>query len=123
MFGGPVLELLFGPFFRQAALPLSILGVGQLFLVCAGGSGCALEMTGHQMGSLIVNLMAALGLAIMGTWAARHFGIVGLAVASSSVITAQSLGMWLLARKLVGVWTHPFLRPWRSIEMSAAELP
>ena len=38
VFGGPILELLFGPFFRQAALPLSILGVGQLFLVCAGGA-------------------------------------------------------------------------------------
>jgi O-antigen/teichoic acid export membrane protein len=120
-FGGPVLELLFGPFFRQAALPLSILGVGQLFLVCAGGSGCALEMTGHQLGSLLVNLMAAVGLVTIGTWSARHFGIVGLAVASSSVITAQSLCMWLLAKKLVGVWTHPMLRPWRSFEMSAAE--
>ena len=80
-------------------------------------------MTGHQMGSLIVNLMAALGLATIGTWAARHFGIVGLSIASSTVIMAQSLSMWLLAKKLVGVWTHPFLRPWRSFGMSATELP
>jgi O-antigen/teichoic acid export membrane protein len=118
LFAGPMLGFLLGPYYRQASLPLSILSVGQLFLVCAGGSGCALEMTGHQMASLLVNLVAAIALVTIGAWAARHFGIVGLATASTSVITAQSLTMWLVARKLVGIWTHPLARPWRSFEMS-----
>ncbi|MEX0677387.1 MAG: oligosaccharide flippase family protein [Pirellulales bacterium] len=111
VWGGPVLELLFGSFFRQAALPLGILGVGQLFLVAAGSCGCLLEMTGNQTGSLLVNLATALALAVVGTWAARQFGILGLAVASTSIIAAQSITLWLLAKRIVGVWTHPTLRP------------
>ena len=39
VWGGPLLELLFGPFFRQAATALSILGIGQLFLVGVGSCG------------------------------------------------------------------------------------
>jgi len=109
--GGPIMEMLFGPYFRQAALPLGILAVGQLFLVCAGSSSCVLAMTGHQMGSLFVNLATALALVTIGTLAARHFGIVGLAVTSTGIITAQSISLWLLAKKFAGVWTHPALRP------------
>ncbi len=112
--GGPILETLFGSFFRQAAVPLAILGLGQLFFVCAGSSGCALEMTGHQMNSLAVNLVSAFTLATVGTWAAMNFGLVGLATASASTITVHSITQWLLARNLVGVWTHPALRPFLS---------
>jgi O-antigen/teichoic acid export membrane protein len=109
--GGPILELLFGPYFRQAALPLGILAVGQLFLVCAGSSSWALSMTGHQLGSLLISLISALALAVIGAWSARNFGILGLSITSSSVIALQSICLWLLAKKLVGVWTHPALRP------------
>jgi len=112
--GGPILETLFGAYFRQAAAPLAILGIGQFFFVCAGSSGCALEMTGHQMNSLVVNLISAITLATVGTWAAMHFGLVGLATASASTITVHSITQWLLAKRLVGVWTHPALKPFLS---------
>lgn len=105
--GGPVLELLFGPYFRQAAGPLRILAVGQLFLVCAGAAGYALEMTGRQMCSLAVNSLDALAMVALGTWAASAYGIVGLAIASTLVVASHSVVIWVLARKLVGVWTHP----------------
>lgn len=106
----PVLELLFGPFFCAAALPLTILAVGQLFLVAAGSCGCALEMSGNHVVVLLVNLVAAVAVVAVGTWAARQFGILGLAVASAGVIAAQSITLWLLAKRIVGVWTHPTLR-------------
>jgi len=107
--GGPILELLFGSFFRQAALPLAILGVGQLFLVLAGTCGSALEMTGYQIGSLAINLMSAIAMVSLGSWAASHFGILGLAITSASIVATQSVVLWLLAKLLVGVWTHPKL--------------
>ena len=119
--GGPILDLLFGPYFRQAAVPLGILGMGQLFLVCAGGCGCALEMTGHQLSSLVVNFVAAVAMAVVGTWAARHFGILGLSIASAIIIAVQSITLWLLAKKLVGVWTHPSLWPSFSLEGATAK--
>jgi O-antigen/teichoic acid export membrane protein len=108
--GGPILELLFGPYFREAALPLAILGVGQLVLVAVGSCGCALEMSGNHYVSLAVNLLASVALVVVGVWAARHFGILGLAIGSASVIALQSISLWLLARRLAGVWTHPTLR-------------
>ena len=110
LWGGPILELLFGEFFRQAAVPLGILAIGQLFLVGIGSSGGALEMSGNHRASLLVNSLSAMALLTFGTWAAWRFGIVGLATASASVIAAQSLALWLLARRIVGVWTHPRLR-------------
>jgi O-antigen/teichoic acid export membrane protein len=111
LWGGPILELTFGPFFRQAAAPLGILAVGQLFLVGVGSSGGALEMSGNHHASLIVNSITTFALLTVGTWAAWRFGITGLATASAGVIAAQSLALWLLAKRIVGVWTHPQLRP------------
>jgi O-antigen/teichoic acid export membrane protein len=111
LWGGPILELTFGPFFRQAAAPLGILAVGQLFLVGVGSSGGALEMSGNHHASLVVNSLTTVALLIVGTWAAWRFGITGLATASACVIAAQSLALWLLAKRIVGVWTHPQYRP------------
>jgi O-antigen/teichoic acid export membrane protein len=111
LWGGPILELTFGPFFRQAAVPLGILAIGQLFLVGIGSSGGALEMSGNHHASLIVNSITTFALLTVGTWAAWRFGITGLATASAGVIAAQSLALWLLAKRIVGVWTHPQLRP------------
>lgn len=107
LFGGPTLSLLFGPYFRQAAPLLSILVVGQMFLACSGSSDCALSMTGHQFAPLMVNLASGLVLAGLGIWAVRHYGTNGLAYVSAAVIAAQAISLWLLARRLVGVWTHP----------------
>ena len=107
LLGGPTLSLLFGPYFRQAAPLLSILVVGQMFLACSGSSDCALSMTGHQIAPLMVNLASGLVLAGLGIWAVRHYGSMGLAYVSAAVIAAQSISLWLLARRLVGVWTHP----------------
>ena len=110
-FGGPTLSLLFGPYFHQAAPLLAILATGQLFLACAGSCDCALSMTGHQFAALAVNLLSGLALAVFGIWAVRNFGSLGLAAVSAAVVAAQSVCLWLLARKLVGVWTHPAWRP------------
>lgn len=111
LWGGPVLEVLFGSFFREAAVPLGILAIGQLFLVGVGSSGGTLEMSGNHRASLLVNAVSAMALLAVGPWAASRFGVIGLALTSASAIAAQSLALWLLARRIVGVWTHPLLRP------------
>jgi len=108
--GGPVLELLFGSYFGQAATPLRVLAIGQLFMVCAGAAGHALEMTGRQVCSLLVNVVDVLAIVLLGSWAANHYGILGLATVSTCVVALHSVLAWVLARRLVGVWTHPALR-------------
>jgi O-antigen/teichoic acid export membrane protein len=107
--GAPILDLLFGSFFRQAALPLGVLALGQLVLVGVGSAGGTLEMSGNHRASLLVNVVSATGLVVVGSWAAARFGIVGLAAASAVAVAGQSLALWVLARRIVGVWTHPQL--------------
>jgi O-antigen/teichoic acid export membrane protein len=107
LFGRPTLNLLFGHGYGEAAPLLSILVIGQMFLACAGSSDCALSMTGHQIAPLVVNTVCGLLLAVLGIWAVRHYGTVGLAYVSAAVIAVQAISLWLLARRLVGVWTHP----------------
>ena len=67
-------------------------------------------MSGNHHASLIVNALTATLLLTVGSWAAWRYGITGLAVASASVVALQSVVLWLLARHIVGVWTHPWLR-------------
>lgn len=113
--GGPIMQLLFGEFYRAAALPLAILGVGQAVLAWAGASHCALLMTGHQNKSLLVNGLAALALVLAGSVAVHFYGILGLAVTSSAVVSLESVALVLLARHLLGVWTHTSLYSvWKS---------
>jgi O-antigen/teichoic acid export membrane protein len=104
--GRPILEIVFGGFYSDAALPLAFLCVGQMVLTWAGSSHCALLMTGHQNSALAVNSVAAAALILAGSVAIRHFGITGLAASTATVVAIENIVLVLLARKLVGVWTH-----------------
>jgi O-antigen/teichoic acid export membrane protein len=106
LFGGPILSLLYGDYYRAAAWPLASLAIGQICLAAAGSAHCALLMTGQQLKALWVNALAALALIFAGSWAARHFGIAGLAAVSALVVSIESCVLTLLARRLLGVWTH-----------------
>jgi O-antigen/teichoic acid export membrane protein len=104
--GGPILELLFGPAYREAALPLAILAVGQFTLTWAGSSHTTLLMTGHQNAALVVNALSAVLLVAGGAWAANAYGIVGLACASAVVVVLENLTLMLLVRRLLGIKTY-----------------
>jgi hypothetical protein len=58
--------------------------------------------------------VAACSIAGAGPLIARQFGATGIAALAAAVIAGQSLAQWVLARRLVGVWTHAMLCPWRS---------
>jgi O-antigen/teichoic acid export membrane protein len=104
--GGPLLELLFGTAYRDAAVPLAILACGQLVLVWAGSSHTTLLMTGHQNKALTVNAVSALLLLASGTWAANHYGIFGLSIVSATIVILENLVLMLLVRKLLGIKAH-----------------
>lgn len=104
--GGPILEQLFGAAYRDAALPLAILALGQFVLTWAGSSHATLLMTGHQNVALAVNVVSAVLLIAGGSWAAHHHGIVGLACASAAVVIFENLVLMMLARRLLGIKTY-----------------
>jgi O-antigen/teichoic acid export membrane protein len=105
VFAGPILELLFGPFYAGGANLLRLLCIGQIIFVCAGAAELTLMMAGQQMKALWVNLATSVTMFLLGVLLTRYWGIYGLAVAWSLVVSLQCLGFCVCARLWVGVWT------------------
>jgi len=82
LFGGPIVELVYGEVYRDTVtLPLVIMVVGQLVNVAFGSVGLFLTMSGHEQDSLKGQLSA---LAVNGIAAAvliPFFGTIGAAIA------------------------------------------
>lgn len=108
---GTILGLYYGPFYRQAALPLAMLGCGQLVVLCCGLGGYSLLMTGRHYAALFVNLATAVFVLAASPLAAWKFGIHGLAAVAATAAVLQAGTEWILARRLLGIWTHVGLDP------------
>jgi O-antigen/teichoic acid export membrane protein len=110
---GPVLALFLGEEFRAGAVLLSILSIGQFALVWVGCSELTLVLSGKARAAAVINVVSSSTILIGGYFVALAFGVTGLAILASSVLTAQCVCQWLLARRLIGVWTHATWLPWR----------
>jgi O-antigen/teichoic acid export membrane protein len=104
--GGPILDGFFGSFYRQSAATLAVMALGQVAVAWGGSCGYVLTMTGNQIVALLVNVVTTVALLVVGSWAGSRFGMLGLAWTSTIVVTFQTIAMWALVRRLVGVWTH-----------------
>ncbi len=62
-------------------------------------------MAGQQMKALWVNLVTSLAMFLVGVLLTRNWGVFGLAVAWSLVVSLQCIGFCICARLWVGVWT------------------
>lgn len=104
--GGPLLGLLYGEVYREGALVLTLLSLGQLSNVWAGSCGQVLTMTGHHwlllaITALCGGLTVAAGVLLVGP-----FGATGIAAAAASGLVLQNVAMWLGTRIKTGMWTH-----------------
>jgi O-antigen/teichoic acid export membrane protein len=115
LFGEFVLELVYGPFYGQAASSLAILSAGRLFAVWTGSCGLTLMMTGHQRAMMFITVLSGV-LSVGGAIVvAPRFGGPGVAVTTASAAVLQNLLQLLLARRFAGVWTHAYLSPVRAL--------
>ncbi|MGH3138122.1 MAG: lipopolysaccharide biosynthesis protein [Gaiellales bacterium] len=104
---GPfVMQLVYGPFFRQGATVLAILSVARLVAVCTGSSGATLMMTGHQRTMMTLTLATGALSLIAEIMLAPTYGITGVAVATCVAQILQNLLQLAFARIRVGIWTH-----------------
>lgn len=108
---GPVLDLVYGAGFDEAAPALLLLSVAFVVNVLMGLAGTTLSMAGRegvgaqvQWAGVVLRLLVAVPAALLG-------GVVALAAASSAVSVLVFVTMWLRARSQVGVSTHVTLRP------------
>lgn len=108
---GSILSLIYGEYYRGGAMVLALLSFGQVVSVWAGSCGLTLMMTGHQSTMMWISILLSCISIGVGTLAAWHFGIVGMAMVSAGRLIFQNLLMLVFARKRVGVWTHAYLSP------------
>lgn len=106
LFAAPILDLVYGDYYRAGALALAVLSLGQLVSVWTGSCGLALQMTGHQRTMMTISLatggatLAAMFLAV------GPYGITGVVAARVSGLVLQNLLLWLAAKYRTGMWTH-----------------
>jgi O-antigen/teichoic acid export membrane protein len=116
VFGGVVLDLVYGPFYTRAATILAILSAGRLFAVWTGSCGLTLMMTGHQRAMMYITVLSGL-VSVGGALAvAPRFGGLGVALTTAGGAVLQNLLQLLLARRYAGVWTQAYLSPRRAFE-------
>lgn len=106
IFAESILTIIFGEHYAQAALILRILTAGQIVCLLTGPCEITLMMAGQQKTTLKVNVVAALFIAVVGSFAVMNFGMVGLAVSIATVTSLQNIANWYLTHRLLGIWTH-----------------
>jgi O-antigen/teichoic acid export membrane protein len=109
VFREPLLELVYDERYRKAGTVFAILAVGQLVNLLSGHAGQTLGMAGRTHTVTIISLIACFMLLVIGPLVARHYGLTGLAIASTTVTSLQFMGLWIFVRIQTGVWTHPYL--------------
>ena len=109
LFGGTVLELVFGSEYADAAPVLALLALGQLAGVMSGACGLMLMMTSHQKTQFgVLALGGTLGLSLSLTLVPQH-GALGAAIGMTVGLSLQYLGMAIASRVATGIWVHAHL--------------
>jgi len=116
-FAGPILGLVYGPYYREGAIVLAVLSIGQFANVCAGSCGIVLAYTGHQKMLMVITIIvSAVTLAAMLA-TVQFYGVVGVAVCKAVGQLLQNGIVLLVVKQKTGMWTHIGFRgisqPWR----------
>ena len=101
-----VLEVVYGPFYRQAAPLLLVMSLARVIAVWTRSSGVDLMMTGHQRDMMHTTLLSAVISIVGGLLLAGPYGAMGVAVATSVAQVVQNVSQLLLAHRRLGIWTH-----------------
>jgi len=105
-FGGPILGVLFTEPYRAGATILALLSVGKMVNVLTGSCGVTMTMTGHQTVLLRITVVSTTLTLVGALMAVGPYGAVGVAAAVSLGTIVQNLAMWIVTRRVTGMWTH-----------------
>ena len=101
-----ILALVYGEFYKSAALPLIFLSLGHAVNVWAGSGMLVLMMTENQVALMKISVAFAVLLVLGDLFVVKTFGIDGVAAVSGAVGAAQALVMLVIVRRKTGVWAH-----------------
>jgi O-antigen/teichoic acid export membrane protein len=110
LFGRQFLNLVYGPEFVAAYIPLLILLVGQLVNSIAGSIGYLMNMTGNEKTNTLVQVVATGANIILNFVLTPVWGIIGAAIAASVSIAIWNVWLWIAGIKLLGINSSVFGR-------------
>jgi O-antigen/teichoic acid export membrane protein len=111
VFGSDILGFVYGKAYRDAAMILVILSVGQIINVWTGSCGQVLALTGHQRALMYITIVTAIISLALAIIAVKFWGLLGVAAATSGGRVLQNALTWISTRKLTGLWTHGTFSP------------
>jgi O-antigen/teichoic acid export membrane protein len=118
-FAGPIMGLIYTPYYREGAIVLAVLSIGLFASVCAGSCGIVLSYTGHQKTLMVITIASSAATLIAMLATVEPYGIVGVAVSKTVGQILQNVIVLLVVKQKTGMWTHVGLRgisrPWRII--------
>jgi O-antigen/teichoic acid export membrane protein len=106
LFGGPILGLVFGDYYREGATILALLSMAHLVNVWSGAGSAVLAFTGHQTTMMALAVAGGLITVMAGLGAVGPYGATGVAGAAAAGISAYNTVLWLVAKRKTGMWTH-----------------
>jgi len=109
---------IFGPEFAVGALPLIVLGGGQLVNAASGGVGYMLVMSEHQYLKLVGDALFAVFNVALNALLIPRFGLIGAATATGISIAGLNVLRALQVRHLLGV--HAYNRRYLKIGVGFA---
>lgn len=110
-FGPTIMSIIFGEYYREAAIILYILSIGRLVNVWTGSCAFVMMMTGHQRELMVITLING-SISLIGcVIVAEPFGIVGVAAVCSLLVITLNITTLMAVKRFTGVWTHMYLNP------------
>lgn len=109
--GSDVLGLVYGAHYREAAPVLAILSIGHLVSVWTGSCALVLAFTGHHKELMYVTLTTSAISVALAIGGVMNWGLLGVAAGVATGRVLQNITVWLLVRRLTGIWTHATISP------------
>jgi O-antigen/teichoic acid export membrane protein len=105
-FAGPILGLVYGNYYREAAVVLALLSIGLLASVLAGSCGIVLSYTGHQKTQMVITIATSAATLIAMLATAEPYGIAGVAMSKTAGLVLQNGIVLIVVKRKTGMWTH-----------------
>ena len=102
----PLLEMVYGPFYRAGAETLVLISAGQLINGLVGASAMVLMMTGHQFSLMVISVLCGVFLIVGGLVMVEFHGMAGVAAATGLSIALHGILSLLWVKHKTGMWTH-----------------
>ena len=100
----------FGEEFKQGAVVLMILSVGQFINVATGSVGYLLMMSGHERLMRNNLLFCAIVCVLLNLWLIPNYGIVGAAISAAITLSMQNIIAMILVSNKLNIMTVPWTK-------------